>query len=130
VTRGANRGGWAATGNVRRVPTKGSQDRDYDRPGERHNQYSNYSREESREGAGSRKSSQNSIGHGSKRGGRYTNKFDRTKNIISTAQSTFDDLKRDVKEKNKLIDKKNREIVKLRLENDNYKSVIDNEDKY
>lgn len=42
----------------------------------------------------------------------------------------MDDLKRDAKEKNKLIDKKNREIVKLRLENDNFKSVIDNEDKY
>ena len=77
----------------------------------------------------SRQSSKNSIGAGSRRG-KYNNKFDRTKNIISTAQSTFDDLKRDVKEKNKLIDKKNREIVKLRLENDNYKSVIDNEDKY
>ena len=46
----------------------------------------------------------------------------RAKDLISGAQSTFDGLKRELVEKDKLIELKNREIVKLRLENDEIKS--------
>lgn len=42
--------------------------------------------------------------------------------MISGAQSTFDGLKRELVDKDRLIESKNREIVKLRLENDEIKS--------
>jgi|TARA_B110000305_G_C18823564_1_gene352498 hypothetical protein len=42
--------------------------------------------------------------------------------LISGAQSTFDGLKRELVDKDRLIESKNREIVKLRLENDEIKS--------
>ena len=42
--------------------------------------------------------------------------------MISGAQSTFDGLKRELTDKDRLIESKNREIVKLRLENDEIKS--------
>ena len=46
----------------------------------------------------------------------------RAKDLISGAQSTFDGLKRELTDKDRLIESKNREIVKLRLENDEIKS--------
>jgi hypothetical protein len=46
----------------------------------------------------------------------------RAKDLISGAQSTFDGLKRELVDKDRLIESKNREIVKLRLENDEIKS--------
>ena len=46
----------------------------------------------------------------------------RAKDMITSAQSTFDGLKRELTDKDKLIESKNREIVKLRLENDEIKS--------
>ena len=42
--------------------------------------------------------------------------------MITGAQSTFDGLKRELIDKDRLIESKNREIVKLRLENDEIKS--------
>jgi hypothetical protein len=42
--------------------------------------------------------------------------------LITGAQSTFDGLKRELIDKDRLIESKNREIVKLRLENDEIKS--------
>ena len=42
--------------------------------------------------------------------------------MITGAQSTFDGLKCELIDKDRLIESKNREIVKLRLENDEIKS--------
>ena len=46
----------------------------------------------------------------------------RAKDLISGAQSTFNGLKRELVDKDRLIESKNREIVKLRLEIDEVKS--------
>jgi predicted RNase H-like nuclease (RuvC/YqgF family) len=43
-------------------------------------------------------------------------------------QGTIDGMKRDLKDKDRLIEQKNREIVKLRMENDEYKSNFENVD--
>lgn len=40
------------------------------------------------------------------------------KEIISTTQNTFDKLKRDLVDKEQVIEEKNREILKLRMTND------------
>jgi len=42
----------------------------------------------------------------------------RVKEIISTTQNTFDKLKRDLVEKEQVIEDKNREIMKLRMTNE------------
>lgn len=42
----------------------------------------------------------------------------RVKEIISTTQNTFDKLKRDLVEKEQVIEEKNREILKLRMTNE------------
>ena len=39
----------------------------------------------------------------------------RVKDIISTTQHTFDKMKKDVNEKEQIIEEKNREILKLRM---------------
>lgn len=52
----------------------------------------------------------------------------RAKELLSGAQSTFDGLKRELTDKDRLIESKNREIVKLRMENDEYKSNFANVD--
>jgi len=41
--------------------------------------------------------------------------------LINGAQNTFDGLKRELVDKDRLIESKNKEIVKLRLENDEIK---------
>ena len=58
----------------------------------------------------------------------FGNKIDRTKSIISSTQNTFDGLKRELSDKNRLIEQKNREIVKLRMENDELKSNFEQDD--
>jgi hypothetical protein len=42
----------------------------------------------------------------------------RVKEIISTTQNTFDKLKRDLSDKEQLIEEKNREIIQLRGQNE------------
>lgn len=44
------------------------------------------------------------------------------KEIITTTQLTFDKLKRDLTDKDLMIEEKNREILKLRLSNEEYAS--------
>ena len=39
----------------------------------------------------------------------------RVKDIISTTQHTFDKMKKDLSEKEQLLEEKNREILKLRM---------------
>ena len=40
------------------------------------------------------------------------------KDIISTTQHTFDKMKKDLSEKEQLLEEKNREILKLRMQNE------------
>jgi len=42
----------------------------------------------------------------------------RVKDIISTTQHTFDKMKKDMSEKEQIIEEKNREILKLRMQNE------------
>lgn len=53
---------------------------------------------------------------------RQNSKPSRAKDLINGAQNTFDGLKRELVDKDRLIESKNKEIVKLRLENDEIKS--------
>lgn len=46
----------------------------------------------------------------------------RAQEILHGTQSQLDGMKRDLTDKDRLIEQKNREIVKLRMENDEYKS--------
>ena len=46
----------------------------------------------------------------------------RAKELINGTRDTFDGLKREMVDKDRLIEQKNREIVKLRMENDEIKS--------
>ena len=56
------------------------------------------------------------------------NPVEKTKEIITGAQSTLDCMKRELADKNRLIEQKNREIVQLRMQNDEFKSNFEKVD--